>query len=384
MPKEQITKEQRKELTSVRRIVVKIGSFLLSNREKGLEVNRIDDWSKQVADLCKRGYHVTIVSSGAVAEGARRMKMETDPQTRHEKQAAAAAGQIGLVHAYEKAFSTHNICTAQVLLTHADFNNRARYLNARATLQTLLSLNTVPIINENDTVSTEEIQLGDNDTLASLVVNLIDADLLLILTDRDGFYNKDPEKHSDARLIVEEDATAEHLDDAAGPSNKMLGRGGMVTKLMAARRAALSGTSTVIASGYESEVITRVVAGEPLGTWLRTNTQPLSARKQWIAGIKSTGTLMLDDGAVTALTDGGKSLLPVGVCDVVGAFQRGDSVSCVNRNGQVIAYGLVNYSADETRLVVGKNKDEARALLGNNYVEELIHRDNMTIVKSAS
>lgn len=373
----------RKDLATARRIVVKVGSYLLSHESGGLNTERIADWSKQVATLQQQGCHVAIVSSGAVAEGMRRMKMKTRPQSRHEMQAAAAAGQIGLAHAYETAFSKYKICAAQILLTHADFNNRTRYLNARATLQTLFSLGAVPIVNENDTVATEEIQLGDNDTLASLVVNLVDADLLLILTDRDGLYDKDPATNPDAVLIAEEDATAPRLDKAAGPSDKMVGRGGMITKVAAARRAALSGTSTVIASGYESQSILRAVAGESVGTWLRAATRPLAARKKWIAGIKPAGTLTLDRGAVNAIAHDGKSLLPVGVRAVSGTFQRGDSVACADDDGRVIAYGLVNYSADEVRLVAGKQGKETRELLGSNFLEEVIHRDNLTIVGQA-
>lgn len=374
-------KTPRKEIAAARRVVVKIGSQLLTRREGGLDRDLIADYAAQIADLHDAGHRIAVVSSGAVAEGMRRLNMAERPQNLREIQAAAAAGQIGLAHAYETAFSERNRHAAQILLTHADFNDRTRYLNARETLKTLFELGTVPIVNENDTVSTEEIQLGDNDTLAALVANLMDADLMVLLTDRDGLFDGNPATDESAALIAEEDAMSPRLDQAAGPSDKTTGRGGMITKVAAARRAALSGASTLIASGYEPRVIARICAGEALGTWLRTTTKPLAARKQWIAGMKIAGALTLDRGAADAVVNKGKSLLPVGVRRVDGDFARGDAVSCADDEGRVVACGLVNYSAAETRLIAGKSSGEVRETLGGGgFLEELIHRDNLTVV----
>lgn len=363
-----------------RRVIVKIGSYLLACEGGGLNHEVISDWAAQVARLKEDGRELVLVSSGAIYEGMHRLGWRERPISRYESQAAAAIGQMGLVHAYENAFARHDICTAQILLTHADFKNRTRYLNARATMTTLLSLGVVPIVNENDSVATEEIQLGDNDTLSALVANLIDADLMVLLTDRQGLYERNPLLHADAELIRAEDAASPRLDAAAGPSDSKAGRGGMITKVAAARKAALSGTATVIASGLERDIITRVVAGEPLGTWLRTDKRPLTARKQWIAGQKVAGTLTLDGGAVRAVRDAGKSLLPVGVLKVEGAFRRGDALLCVDAEGNVIAHGLANYSAGEARRIAGKNSATTRDVIGAGYEEELIHRDNLVIV----
>ena len=375
------TAERRKQFDGARCVIVKFGSYLLAHENGGLDHDAIADWAAQVASLKREGRQIVLVSSGAIYEGMHRLGWQNRPQSRHESQAAAAVGQMGVARAYETAFARHEIHTAQILLTHADFNNRERYLNARATMKTLLALGIVPIVNENDTIATEEIQLGDNDTLAALVANLIDAHLVLLLTDQQGLYERNPALHPDAGLIHVEEAVSTSLDAAAGPSDSMAGRGGMTTKVAAARKAALSGASTVIASGYERGIIQRVAAGEPLGTWLRTDKRPLTARKQWIAGQKTTGTLTLDAGAVRAVRNRGKSLLPVGVLEVDGAFQRGDAALCMDTNGNIVAYGLVNYAADEAKRIAGKNSTAARLLIGTGYEEELIHRDNMAVVR---
>jgi len=360
--------------------VVKIGSALLTNHGLGLDVQAITGWVEQIAQLRKRGLEVVLVSSGAVAAGMQRLGFKTRPHALYELQALAAVGQMGLVQLYESLFQKHDIHTAQVLLTHEDLASRERYLNARSTLRSLLSLGVVPVINENDTVATEEIRFGDNDTLAALVANLIEAELLVILTDQVGLYNKDPRQHPDASLVQEGQAGDPLLLEMAGGAGT-LGRGGMRTKLLAAAKAQRSGAMTIIAWGREPQVLPRLLDGETIGTCLVPSQGRVAARKQWLAGQLTTrGTLTLDDGAVKVLRTGGKSLLPVGVKAVTGRFARGEVVVCVDVGGREVARGLVNYSSDETARILGKPSDRIESILGYVDEPELIHRDNMVML----
>ena len=367
-----------------KRIVVKIGSTLITNNGAGIDAHAMQDWVRQIAALRAEGVEVLLVSSGAIAEGMQRLGWTKRPVEINQLQAAAAVGQMGLVQAYESYFSAHHIATAQVLLTHDDLADRSRYLNARSALNTLLSLNVVPIINENDTVVTDEIKFGDNDTLGALVTNLIDADLLVILTDQQGLYTADPRRDPTATLVQQANAGEPHLEKMAGGAGSALGRGGMLTKVLAAKRAALSGASTVIAYGREPNVLLRLREGVPVGTRLDANASPLDARKTWLAGhLKTSGMLVLDAGATRALQQSGKSLLPVGVTRVEGQFSRGDVVSVADVNGVEIARGLANYAAFEAKLIAGKPSAEIAALLGYMAEAELIHRDNLLLTKAA-
>ncbi|WP_372764057.1 glutamate 5-kinase, partial [Litorivivens sp.] len=335
------------ELADTQRWVIKIGSALLTANGRGLWSDGLDNWVRQMVELRRAGHEVLLVSSGAVAEGMTRLGWSRRPEEIHRLQAAAAVGQMGLVQAYESRFSLHGLHTAQILLGHDDISARDRYLNARGALQTLLELGVIPVVNENDTVVTDEIRFGDNDTLAALVANLVDADVLVILTDQKGLFTKDPRNNPDAELIAEADASDTTLDSMVSGAG-VLGRGGMITKLRAARLAARAGADTVIASGVEENVLPRLLAGDSVGTRLRAKQQKLAARKQWLAGqLQLKGQLQLDDGAVKVLTGRGSSLLPVGVKHVSGSFHRGDLVSCVDLSGREIARGLVNYNADE-------------------------------------
>jgi len=365
---------------NARRWVVKIGSALLTADGRGLDRESIGHWVSQVAHLLDQGVEVVLVSSGAVAEGMSRLGWRKRPSSVHELQAAAAVGQMGLVQAYEFQFQQFNRHTAQVLLDHDDLSNRERYLNARSTLQTLIGLGAVPVINENDTVVTDEIRFGDNDSLAAMVANLIDADLLVILTDQHGLYDADPRKNPKANLISLGKAGDPALEALAGDGGA-LGRGGMITKLKAARLAARSGANTVIVGGREDNVLPRLAQGEALGTLLVAEQEPLAARKQWLAGrLQVRGSLTLDEGAARVLRERGRSLLPVGVQFVVGDFHRGDLVRCVDAEGLEIARGLVNYSAAESRQIIGKNSDKIAGILGYCDHKELIHRDNLVLV----
>ena len=360
--------------------VVKIGSALLTNDGCGLRAEAIAGWVAQMAQLRRRGFRFIIVSSGAIAEGRARLGWDMKPVSLHEQQAAAAVGQMGLIQAYESAFQVYDIHTAQILLTHDDIADRGRYLNARSALRTLLELDVVPIINENDSVATDEIRFGDNDSLAGLVANLAEADRLIILTDQAGLYDRDPRQYPDAGLIRTGRAGDVSLLDYAGPGGA-LGRGGMLTKLKAAETAAKSGTDTIICSGMEADVLLKIAANEQTGTLLSVQRSPLAARKQWLAGHKRTdGTLVLDDGACRVLAEQGKSLLAVGVVAVRGEFNRGEIVSCVARDGSEVARGLVNYNAGETRRIMGQPSRKIEQILG--YVDdaELIHRDNMVLL----
>lgn len=369
----------RTRLKQARRWVIKIGSALVTNDGQGLNMASIAAWAADAATLWEAGREVVLVTSGAMAEGVVRLGWKRRPHALHELQAAAAVGQMGLVRAYETCFQRHGIKTAQVLLTHEDVANRQRYLNARSTLRTLLELRVIPVINENDTVATEEIRLGDNDTLGALAANLIEADVLVILTDQAGLFDKDPRHHPGAKLVMEANAGDPALEAMAGDGGAW-GRGGMRTKVRAARLAARSGTATVIAAGHEPSVITRLSAGEALGTLFLPGQGPLAARKQWLAsGLKQQGSLLLDAGAVRVLREQGRSLLAVGVREVEGDFQRGALVVCLDPEGREVARGLVNYSASEARAIKGLPSDRIEATLGYADEPELIHRDNLVL-----
>ena len=364
-------------LANAQRLVVKVGSALVTNNGAGLDLAAIGDWARQIAALRQQGKEVVLVSSGAVACGVQRLGWGRRPKTVHEKQAAAAVGQAGLVEAYEAAFNKHGLHTAQILLTHDDLADRKRYLNARSTLTTLLELGVVPIINENDTVITDEIKFGDNDTLGALVANLIEADALIILTDQIGLYTADPRKDPNATLIAEATAGDESLAAMAGGAGSGISKGGMITKVIAAKRAARSGAHTAIASGRENDPILRLAAGEAIGTLLVSQTPPLAARKQWLADhLKLAGRLILDHGAVDALKSG-KSLLPIGVIAVEGDFERGAAVACIGPDCKEIARGLSNYGSGEARLIARKSTAEIEGILGYIDEPEIVHRDNL-------
>ena len=370
----------RQTISNAKRLVVKVGSALLTNDGAGIDRQAIDAWVEQIAKLLSAGKEVVLVSSGAVAEGLVRLGIDTRPESIHMLQSAAAVGQMGLIQTYETSFRRFERQTAQILLDHDDMANRERYLNARSVIQTLMELNVVPIVNENDTVVTDEIRFGDNDRLAALVANLIDADALIILTDKDGMYSANPDENKDAKLISQALASDSSLDALAGSSNGALGRGGMQTKLEAARLASRSGCNTVIAGGRNQNILTRICEGENLGTLLQAGQTPIAARKQWLAGqLQVKGRLVLDDGAAKVLRQQGRSLLAVGVTQVSGKFTRGELVSCEDSSGQEVARGLVNYNADETRLIQGKSTEEIATILGYCDDDELIHRDNMVV-----
>ncbi|BAO43909.1 glutamate 5-kinase [Thiolapillus brandeum] len=371
----------REDIPRTRRWVVKIGSALLTAEGAGLDRQALGGWVDQMADWLQPGHELVLVSSGAVAEGLCRMGWTRRPDTLHELQAAAAIGQMGLVQAWESCFQRRGRHTAQVLVTHDDLSDRKRYLNARSTLQTLLSLGVVPVVNENDVVANDELRFGDNDTLAALVANLIEADLLILLTDQDGLFDADPRSRRDARLIKHARVDDVALDRYAGASKGILGSGGMHTKLRAARLAARSGTATVIASGKHPDTLRRIAAGDDLGTLLVPAQEPDAARKRWLAGqLQARGRLRLDAGAVQVLRQSGSSLLAVGVTDVEGRFSRGEMVACLGPDGEEVARGLVNYSADETRRIAGQPSSLFEEILGYVDEEELIHRDNLVVL----
>ncbi|MGP9569998.1 glutamate 5-kinase [Halomonas sp. AOP5-CZ2-32] len=370
----------RSALSRARRVVVKIGCALLTNDGRGLDEPAIGGWVDQIAALHQRGVEVVLVSSGAVAAGMVRLGWQVRPSAVHELQAAAAVGQNGLTQCYEQHFARHNMLTAQVLLTHDDLSNRKRYLNALSALRTLVEMRVVPVINENDTVVTDEIRFGDNDTLGALVANLLEADALLLLTDQEGLFDADPRHNPNAQMIAEGRADDPRLAAVAG-SGGALGRGGMSTKVRAAQLAARSGAVTVIASGRQPDVINRIMAGESLGTLLRPDQVPIAARKRWLAGqLQVRGTLVLDAGAVKVLRDKGSSLLAVGVRSVQGSFKRGDMVVCVDEQGASVAKGLVNYGADEAHQLAGQPSHQIEAILGYVEAHELIHRDNLVVL----
>jgi len=363
------------------RLVVKVGSSLVTNEGRGLDHERLALWSAQIAKLTAMGKEIVLVSSGAIAEGIKRLGWSRRPAALNELQAAAAVGQMGLIEAYERSFRVHGLHTAQILLTHADLADRERYLNARSTLRTLLELKVIPIINENDTVTTEEIKVGDNDTLGALVANLIEADALIILTDQRGLYSADPRKNSDAEFIHEAVAGTAELEAMAGGAGSSVGTGGMLTKVLAAKRAARSGAHTVIVSGREDDVLARLGAGEALGSQLLAKSAPLAARRQWLADhLQVRGRLRLDAGAVRALREQGKSLLPIGVVEVSGEFHRGEVVACIDADGRDIARGLVNYGSDEARRIARQPSNRIESVLGYMDEVELVHRDNLVLL----
>jgi len=368
-------------VAAAKTLVIKVGSSLVTNDGRGLDVAAIARWAAQIAQLRAQGRRCILVSSGAIAEGLQRLGWAKRPHALHELQAAAAVGQMGLAQCYESCFREHGLATAQVLLTHADMADRQRYLNARSTLATLLDLGVIPVINENDTVVTDEIKVGDNDTLGALVANLVEADALVILTDQPGLFEADPRRSPGARLVEQAHAGEARLEAMAGGTGSALARGGMITKVLAAQRAARSGAHTVIASGHERDVLLRLARGERIGTLLLAQTTPLAARKQWLADhLTLGGRLALDAGAVRALSRDGKSLLPVGVTAVQGEFERGTVVGCMDPDGREVARGLVNYSSQETRRIMRRPSGEIESILG--YVDgpELIHRNNLVLL----
>lgn len=372
--------QQRAQLTQAKRWVVKIGSALMTLDGKGIAKDDINHWVAQLAEQIQLGRSFVLVSSGAVAEGMARLNMSERPATLHELQATAAVGQMGLIQTWEQAFAKHDIRTAQVLLTHDDLKHRRRYLNAKSTLSTLMSMGVVPIVNENDTVATDEIRFGDNDSLAAMVSNLIEADALAILTDQDGLFNADPRKNPSATLIQHADADDSTLSDMAGDGGK-LGRGGMITKVLAAQKAACAGAHTLIANGREKNVLTRLMNGETLGTLLSASEEPITAKKQWMASqLHAQGSIKLDTGAERALIEQGKSLLPVGVTHIDGDFQRGDLVLLMNSQGKEIARGLSNYSSEDAHRIKGLSSDQISQKLGHEGNPELVHRDNLVLI----
>jgi glutamate 5-kinase len=371
---------ERAALGASKRWVVKIGSSMITAAGRGLDVAAMNHWASQMASLRAQGKELVLVSSGAVAEGMARLGWRKRPHELHKLQAAAALGQMGLIQQFESCFKQHGILTAQVLLTHDDLSHRGRYLNARSTLRTLLDLGVLPIINENDTVAIEEIRLGDNDTLAALVTNLVEADVNILLTDQAGLYDKNPREHANATLIQQAEACDSRLLAMAGEGGA-LGRGGMRTKVLAAQRAARSGASTIIAAGDDTDVLLKIARGDVVGTLLTPSAGPITARKQWLANqLKISGGLRLDAGASNALLRSGVSLLAVGVREVQGEFKRGELVSCIADDGREIARGLVNYSADEARKIMGLASDRIETVLGYIDEPELINRDNLVLV----
>ncbi|MBX3666609.1 MAG: glutamate 5-kinase [Burkholderiales bacterium] len=368
-------------IRKARRIVVKVGSGLVTNAGLGLDHAALTGWAEQIARLRKEGRQIALVSSGAIAEGMQRLGWTRRPHALYELQAAAAVGQMGMVQVYESCFRSHGLLASQILLTHEDLADRKRYLNARSTVRTLLDLGAIPVINENDTVAMDEIRFGDNDTLAAMVTNLIEADALIILTDQRGLYSADPRKDPQATLIADATAGDPYLETIAGSTGSAIARGGMLTKILAARRAARSGADTVIAWGRETDVLLRLAAGERIGTQLLAQQATIAARKQWLADhLQVRGRVILDAGAVKALLVDGKSLLPVGVCRVEGEFERGEVVACADESGREIARGLVNYGhADATRILRAPSS-QIEARLGYVGEPELIHRDNLVLL----
>lgn len=370
----------RKGVASSKRWVIKIGSSLITNDGQGLNREAIQSWAQQIANLRTAGKEILLVSSGAVAEGMARIGWQQRPHALHDLQAAAALGQMGLIQQFESCFKKHDIHTAQVLLTHEDLSNRQRYLNARSTLKTLLSLGAIPIINENDTVATDEIRFGDNDTLGALVANLVEADALIILTDQQGLFSKDPRHHDDAELIHDANASNSDILAMAGDGGT-LGRGGMRTKITAAQFAARSGATTIIASGSVENILQKIAQAETVGTLLAADKEPMTARKQWLANqLKVSGKLFLDAGASKIIQQSGVSLLAVGVKKIKGKFQRGEVVSCISDEGKEIARGLINYDAKESQKIKGEISEKFEDILGYIDEAELIHRDNLVLL----
>lgn len=361
--------------------VIKIGSSLLTRHGEGLDLELIKSWVEQIVTLRRSGIRVVLVSSGAVAEGMSRLGLHKRPESLEKLQAAAAVGQMGLIQAYESQFQSFGYHTAQILLTHDDLRNRERYLNARGTLTSLLELDVIPVVNENDTVVTDEIRFGDNDTLAALVSNLIQAETLLLLTDQVGLYTANPVKNEQAELVRSHQADDPVLDQMAGEGSA-IGRGGMITKIRAARIAARSGANTVIASGASERVISQLALGDCSGTVLYSDKAPLVSRKQWLAALPCKGQLKLDEGAVRVLLEQGSSLLPVGVTGIDGSFTRGEMVACLTPGGEEVARGLSAYSSEDARKIQGRSSREIEEILGYPGEAELVHRDNLVLVRS--
>lgn len=372
-------------LQQASRIVIKVGSSLVTNEGKGLDEHAIGHWCEQLAALVKQGKEVIMVSSGAVAEGMKRLGWSTRPKEIHELQAAAAVGQMGLVQMYETKLRASGIGSAQVLLTHADLADRERYLNARSTLLTLLQLGVVPVINENDTVVNDEIKFGDNDTLGALVANLVEADVLIILTDQKGLYTADPRKDATATFVHAAQAGDPELERMAGGAGSRIGTGGMITKILAAKRAAGSGASTIIAWGREPDALLRLAKGEGIGTWLLAQTPKHQARKRWMADhLQMRGAVTVDDGAASKVVDEGKSLLPVGMVAVEGEFARGDVIAIRTLAGVEVARGLANYASAEARLICRKPSADFERLLGYSAEPEMIHRTNLVLTPAGT
>ncbi len=371
MPHEQIK--------DTKRWVIKIGSALLTREGEGLDLDRIRWLSGEIAFLRQQGKEIILVTSGSVAAGMQQLGWRHRPHALHQLQAAASVGQMGLIQAYATECKKHQIHTAQILLTHSDLSDRSRYLNARSALHSLLELGVLPVVNENDTIATEEIRFGDNDTLAAMTANLIEAELLVILTDQAGLFDADPRTHPEARLIAASAANNPALDKMAGEGTGKLGRGGMATKLMAARRAARSGAATVILSGKEPENLRILAQGIGIGTLLWPDKEPVSARQQWLLAQQVKGRIVLDEGAVSVIRQQGKSVLPVGVVGVEGQFSRGELVICTDCSGREVARGLVNYNADEATRLIGQPSSQIESILGYVDEPELIHRDNLVM-----
>lgn len=377
----QLPKNMHSVIQNSKRLIIKVGSSLVTNDGRGLDHAAIAKWADQIARLRQMGKEVVLVSSGAIAEGMLRLGFEKRPTGIDKLQACAAVGQMGLAHIYETSFQAHGLRTAQVLLTHADLAHRERYLNARSALFTLLRLGVVPIINENDTVVTDEIKFGDNDTLGALVANLIEGDALIILTDQKGLYTADPRKDPHAVFVHHAQAGDLTLETMAGGAGSSIGRGGMLTKILAAKRAASSGAHTVIAWGREDDVLTRLAGGELIGTQLTAQTGQLTARKQWMADhLQTAGKVVLDAGAVQKVSDEGKSLLPIGVIQVHGEFSRGEVITCTDEAGRAIARGLTNYSSSDARRIIRHPSGDIASILGFIEEPELIHRDNLVLL----
>lgn len=370
----------REELKNTKRWVIKIGSALLTDDGQGLNKSALAQWVSQMVTLKQQGVEVVLVSSGSIAEGMKRLGWTSRPSALNELQAAASVGQMGLIQAYESQFAEFNIQSAQILMTHDDLSNRKRYLNVKNTIETLLEYGVVPIINENDAVVTDEICFGDNDTLGALTANLISADVMVILTDQQGLYNDNPRENPNAKLISEAQVSRKDIEAMASPEGGALGKGGMYTKVMAAKRAARSGTATLIASGREPDILPKLFRGESLGTLLIPDLEPLTARQQWLAGhLQVKGTLVLDSGAIEMIRSSGKSLLPIGVKSQGGLFQRGEMVVCYDESGHEVARGLINYPANESAKLLGQPSNQIESILGYIDDESLIHRDNLVL-----
>lgn len=368
------------QLVTTKRWVIKIGSALLTKPGEGLDIDRIRWLSGEIAELRRQGKEIVLVTSGSVAAGMRQLGWRRRPHALHQLQAAASVGQMGLIHAYATACQYYGIHTAQILLTHSDLSERVRHLNARSALSTLLAMGVLPVVNENDAIATEEIRFGDNDTLAAMTANLVEADVLVILTDQDGLFDSDPRQNPNARMLAASAASNPNLDSMAGDSKGELGRGGMATKLLAARRAARSGATTVILSGKHPDNLRHLAAGHGVGTLLWPDIKPIKARQQWLVGhLVPKGNLLLDDGAVNVIRQQGKSLLPVGVRAVEGQFARGDLVVCRDSQGKEVARGLSNYNAVEAARIMGQPSQAIEILLGYVDEPELIHRDNLVV-----